>query len=220
MPISNNGRDWGEHTREHEHDQAEHDRDHEREREIAKDTAQRLEREVEQTAQRLERSVEETAVRIEKAVATALTAVSNTAQVHADAHQKEHVAHERIHAVEGEQVKEARSTAREQALVLSQSLDRYKAEANEWRGSLRDQETKYLRKEEAGVVFAGIERIMESNSRAITELRETVITQFSSMSGKSEGLSQTAKVVVASAGFIATMLGIIAAIIAFTSGGG
>lgn len=86
-----------------------HDKDHERERIVARETAQRLEREVEQTAQRLERAVEETALRIEKAVQTALVAVAYTDTIHADAHQKEHLAHERIHNVEKMQVDKAAS---------------------------------------------------------------------------------------------------------------
>lgn len=155
-----------------ERERVEHSRDHERERQVVKDTAQRLEREVEQTAQRLERVVEETAVRIEKAVETALQAVAATARVHADAHSKEHVAHEKIHMVEKQQVDKAldegEKTARlhqvqhqdqhvaHEAVHLAEKFEVERAEAsmekrlegmNEFRSTLRDQNATFVSRE-------------------------------------------------------------------------
>ncbi len=93
----------------------------------ARDTAERMEREVEQTAQRLEKQVEQTAIRLEKAVQVALDAVSATASIHADAHEREHINHERIHIVEKTQVDRA-----------SQMMDKRLESMNEFRGALKD----------------------------------------------------------------------------------
>ena len=77
-------------------DREQHSANHEREHAVAKETAQRL-----------ERGVEASALRIEDAVKTALKAVSETARIHSEAHDKEHGAHERIHNVEKTQVDKA-----------------------------------------------------------------------------------------------------------------
>lgn len=122
-----------------ERERTEHERDHENERLVARETAQRLEREVEQTAVRLERAVEETAARLEKGVDTALRAVAATASVHAEAHSREHVAHERIHSVEKAQVDKADVQRDRDAQQLANQLREFKAASNEWRGALIDQ---------------------------------------------------------------------------------
>lgn len=130
-----------------ERERNEHSKDHEMERVVAKETAQRLEREVEQTAQRLERVVEVTALRIEEAVATALRAAAATAQVHADAHQKEHVAHERIHTVEATQVAKADVLRDRDALSLAEQLREFKSASNEWRSTVADQNSRFVTRE-------------------------------------------------------------------------
>jgi len=122
-----------------ERERLDHQKDHEQERQVAKDTAQRLEREVEQTAVRLQRAVEENALRLEKGVETALHAVTATATVHAEAHAREHLAHERIHLVEKDQLEKAEGARQREADVLSEHFREFKETSNEWRGTLRDQ---------------------------------------------------------------------------------
>lgn len=221
-----------------ERDRLEHVRDHDREREVANDTAKRLEREVEQTAvrlgkeveqtavrlgaqvketaDRLERTAEVTALRIEKAVETALEAVNQTASVHAEAHQREHVSHERIHTVEKGILDKAEVTERENARVLRQSLEEYKHTANEWRAQLREQENKFLRKDEADTIFNTMAKDIRQNTDAVIALRETVVTTFSAQSGKSSGMSDLAKGVSIGLGSLLTILTIIGLIVAFT----
>lgn len=119
-----------------ERERTEHIKDHETERTVARETAQRLEREVEQTAQRLERIVEETAFRLETGVQTALAAVAETARVHAEAHQREHISHERIHAVEKIQVDKAEV-----------SMNKRLEGMNEFRQALTDQANRAVPRE-------------------------------------------------------------------------
>ena len=195
--------------------ETDHDRVHERERLVARETAERLEREVEKTAVRLERVVEQTASRTESAVKTALDAVAATAAVHSQAHTKEHLAHERIHAVENEQVAKAEQARRSEAEALARNLTAYKAESNEWRGSLRDQENKYLTKTEAAIQFETLGEKIEANQAAINTLRDTVITTFSAQSGSKQGIVDTGKIayqVLAAVGVIATIVAVIYAV--------
>jgi len=130
-----------------ERERQEHSVDHDRERQVARETAQRLEREVEETAKRLERAVEETAIRLEKAVSTALVAVADTARIHSEAHQREHLAHERIHKVEKEQVDKEESKKRDEQIRLAADLREYKVSANEWRSTVSDVTGKFVGRE-------------------------------------------------------------------------
>lgn len=119
-----------------ERERQEHGVDHDRERMVVAETARRLEREVEETARRLERLVDETAVRLEKGVETALVAVAKTAQVHSEAHNREHLAHERIHAVEKIQVDKAE-------IQMNKRLEGM----NEFRQALTDQSNRGVTRE-------------------------------------------------------------------------
>jgi hypothetical protein len=195
---------------------AEHGDEHERERIVAKETAQRLEREVEQTALRLERVVEETAIRIENAVETALKAVAETARVHSDAHNKEHLAHERIHNVEKEQVDKAELAQKERDKIQADSLAEYKQANNEWGRTVRELTSNFPQRLEVDAKFDALNKDVRTNVDAIRELRETVLTQFSAQSGKSEGLSSTAKTIVGIAAFIVSVLTIVLLVQAFT----
>lgn len=147
-----------------ERERVEHAKDHEQERLIARETALRLEREVEQTAVRLERAVEETALRLEKGVATALAAVADTARIHSEAHSREHQAHERIHAVEKNQLDKAESNRIAEGDRIAQDLKEYKAQANEWRGSLRDQSGQFVSRE---LFDAAVTPLQDFRARAI-----------------------------------------------------
>lgn len=130
-----------------ERERVEHMQDHDRERAVARETAQRLEREVEETARRLERAVEETAIRLEKQVHVALQAVGGTALVHSEAHAKEHVAHERIHLVEKQQVDRADTQREQVATALAEQLKEFKTTSNEWRSALSDQRSQFVSRE-------------------------------------------------------------------------
>lgn len=119
-----------------ERERQEHAKDHDRERIVAAETARRLEREVEETARRLERLVDETAGRLEQGVSKALDAVAATALIHTEAHNREHVAHERIHNVEKIQVDKAE-------VSMSKRLDGM----NEFRQALSDQANRAVTRE-------------------------------------------------------------------------
>jgi hypothetical protein len=106
-----------------------------------------------ETARRLEAKVNEAAIRLERDVQTALVAVADTARIHAEAHAREHASHERIHAVEADQVKEARE-------VVNERLDRM----NEFRGALEDQANKAVTRE---LFDATIAPLQEFRARAI-----------------------------------------------------
>jgi hypothetical protein len=108
-----------------ERERKDHQEDHKSEHTVAAETARKLEQKVDEAARRLERDIQ-----------TALTAVAETARIHADAHAREHSNHERIHAVESDQVKEARD-------VVNERLDRM----NEFRGALEDQANKAVNRE-------------------------------------------------------------------------
>lgn len=153
----------------------EHDRDHERERLVARETAQRLEREVEQTANRLERAVEETAMRIEKAVETALKAVADTARVHSEAHAKEHLAHERIHTVEKDQVEKAEQQQGKRDVVIAESLKEYKNANNEWGRTVRTLTSEFPQRLEMKALFDGVAKDYKAMEKEIQILRETTI---------------------------------------------
>lgn len=223
-----------------ERERVEHHVDHDRERVVASETARRLEREVEETARRLERLVDETASRLEQGVSKALEAVTATAQVHAEAHNREHLAHERIHAVEKDQVAKAESSMNKrlegmnefrQALndqaksavpreyydTRHEDLRQRVAEGDRiLESKLRELESTFLRKEEAVVTFNAISGGQKKNSDDIVALRETVVKQFASQTGKTEGISYTGAFlykVLAGAGIV---LGIIGAIYGFT----
>ncbi len=112
-----------------ERERADHRADHDRERTVARETAQRLEREVEETAKRIEAQVQ-----------TALAAVGDTSRIHADAHEREHVSHERIHAVEKEQLDKAEAARQREAGILAAQLQEFKANSNKWREVLGDRD--------------------------------------------------------------------------------
>ncbi len=223
-----------------EREKAAHERDHEQERIVARETAQRLEREVEQTAGRLERVVDETAVRIEKAVEVALRAVSATAVVHADAHAKEHQAHERIHGVEKTQVDKALAneaeTTHQHNIVHKEQHDSHervhavekgqveKAEGsmnlrlgsmNDFRRTLQDQS--------AAMVTRELFDAAMKEQAARTEIRATTMDErFKALEkaaeqarGRSEGLTSTAKIVVGAVGLAAAVVTTVATVLAF-----
>lgn len=130
----------------------------------AKDTAQRLEREVESTALRLEKQVETTAIRLEKAVQVALEAVSATAVIHADAHDKEHNSHERIHEVEKLQLDKA-----------SEALDKRLESMNEFRSTLKDQSNSFLPRETYDTTLGTWTKWREEVNLVITKLEGSII---------------------------------------------
>ena len=70
-----------------------------------------------------------------------------TATVHADAHGKEHTAHERIHQVEKQQVDKADIQRDRAAEALAAQLKEYKAAANEWRATVSDQSGRFVTRE-------------------------------------------------------------------------
>lgn len=130
-----------------ERERVAHERDHEQDRLNVRETAQRLEREVEETAQRLERAIEKETLRSAADIRVALLAVAETAKVHADAHNREHQSHERIHAVEKDQWDKEDLAYQREADALAASLAEYKESSNEWRGALRDQASNYVARE-------------------------------------------------------------------------
>lgn len=197
-----------------ERERVEHGKDHERELIVAKETAQRLEREVEQTALRLERVVEETALRIEKAVQTALAAVAETARVHSDAHQKEHLAHERIHTVEKDQVEKAEKQQATRDVVQAKSLEEYKKANNEWSSTVRELTSNFPQRLEMEAKFQGMEKDIKQNSAAIIELRETVLTGGARAGGKTEGITTTAKAAYMGIAALGALIGIVSFIFA------
>lgn len=158
-PIDNNGNVHGDDGRFvsigslFERERLEHMRDHETERNVAKETAQRLEREVEQTATRLERMVEETALRLEKGVQIALAAVAETGRIHSEAHAREHLAHERIHNVEKDQLEKA-----------ERAMGKRLEGMNEFRDALQDQAARGVSRE---LFDAQIAPLLEFRSRAL-----------------------------------------------------
>ena len=103
----------------------EHQADHAREHRVA-----------DETARRLERQVDETAKRIEVGVQAALAAVTETAKVHSEAHNREHLAHERIHAVEKVQVDKAED-----------QMNKRLEGMNEFRSALQDQSARMITRE-------------------------------------------------------------------------
>lgn len=189
--------------------------EHERERAVAKETAQRLEREVEQTAQRIEKTVEEQAHRIQRGVEVALSAVAATAAVHADAHSKEHLAHERIHTVEKAQVDKAEKAQQARDEVAKDSLIEYKKTNNEWGKTFRELTNNYPQRPEIETKFEALDKDIKSNTDSIRELRELVVTQFAGQSGKSEGLTSTAKIAVGAVALAASVVTIVSLILAF-----
>lgn len=198
-----------------ERERVEHMKDHETERNVAKETAQRLEREVEQTAMRLERTVEETAVRLEKGVETALKAVEETAHIHSEAHAREHLSHEKIHTVENEQVLKAAQQQKEKEDKSERSLDDYKKSTNEWSKTVGNLTGNFMQRTEIETKVGGVEKDVRTNNDAIRELRETVIQQFAQSIGKTEGLSQTGRVVVGAVSLVVSALAIVGFILAF-----
>lgn len=112
-------------TETNDREWAEHQQDHSREHRVAEDTARRLEREVEQTA-----------IRLQAGVQTALVAVAETAKVHSEAHNREHLAHERIHAVEKTQVDKAERAMNARLEAM-----------NEFRSALNDQASRMITRE-------------------------------------------------------------------------
>jgi hypothetical protein len=156
-----------------------HDRDHERERTTAKETAQRLEREVAQTASRLERADEETAARIEKAVQVALRAVADTAAVHRDSHKDQHIAHERIHTVEKEQVEKAEEQQAKRDVVIAESLKEYKSANNEWGRTVRTLTAEFPQRLEMNALFDSVAKDYKAMEKEIQILRETTIERAS-----------------------------------------
>lgn len=195
----------------------EHERTHNRERQVAKETAERLEREVQQNAQRIEKKVEEEAARVQKGVETALKAVSDTATVHAQAHTKEHVAHENIHKVEKAQVDKAERAQEARDQVARESLEEYKKTNNEWGKTFRQLTTNYPQRLEMDAKFGALEKDINSNTEAVRDLRELVVTQFAGQSGKTEGLTSTAKLVVGAAALLASVITVVSVILAFNN---
>lgn len=176
----------------------EHGERHDREERIERDNVQRLEREVVETAQRIEIAVDK-----------ALTAVRATDEVH-------HEAHTHMHEMEQAQLRRSGIEQQRAADALAASLAQYKSDANEWRATLRDQTTLYLRKDEAAVTIKALEDGRRANAEAIVALRETVLTTFSKQGGKSEGISDTAKAAYLAVSAVSIILAVVATIIAFT----
>jgi hypothetical protein len=108
-----------------ERERLDHQKDHVAEHVVAAETARKLEEKVNEAARRLERDVQ-----------SALLNVADTARIHAEAHAREHTSHERIHAVEAEQVREARAS-------INERLERM----NEFRAALSDQSAKMVTRE-------------------------------------------------------------------------
>ncbi len=189
-----------------ERERVEHARDHENERAVARETAQRLEREVEQTAQRLERSVEETAIRIEKAVEVALRAVAATAVIHADAHAKEHQAHERIHMVEKGQVDKA-----------DVSMNKRLEGMNDFRRTLQDQAASMVTRDLFDAAMKEQASRGEIRSASMDERFKALEKAAEQARGRTEGLTSTAKIVVGAVGLAAAVVTIIATILALNN---
>lgn len=205
-------------------DRRSHQRDHEDERLIARETAQRLEREVEETARRVERVVEETAKRLEKGVEIALQAVATTALVHAEAHAKEHFAHERIHGVEKAQVDKAE-------VVLNKRLEAM----NEFRSALSDAQKTYMTRESFdekherwGLRLTSLESFQQvhvglaahpgaaAQLPVVQDRLDALERRMDVEGGKREGISDTAKIAYTIVAALASLLSIAAIVIGFT----
>lgn len=132
-----------------ERNRVDHQADHDRERAVARETAQRLEREVEETAARLEAGVQ-----------TALTAVAQTARIHAEAHAREHAAHERIHSVEQDQLDKTEVVRHREGAVLAEQLREFKTTSNEWRGALADRDRLLWSRKEGELLAKQVDELL------------------------------------------------------------
>lgn len=119
-----------------------------------------LERYIDGHAKQHDREREEVelrAVDIRKSVDTALDGVQHLADVHNEAHSREHLAHERIHTVEKEH--------RERESVV---LDRRVEGINEFRGQLKDQQATFVTREVHDAAIKGMSDQIASLERRLT----------------------------------------------------
>lgn len=123
----------------------------------------------------------------QKALDTALKAVADTAAIHTEAHNKEHIAHERIHTVEEKQVEEARQT-------VSQRLNRL----NDLRAEVTADRNLLVSREVLDAMIATLIARFESGQNEIesridenTKARQAQSEELSGLRGRSVAYSAT-----------------------------
>jgi hypothetical protein len=153
-----------------------------------------------------------------RALETALNAETRRLEEHRISHNAAHGAHEDIHVINdrmGEQRWVSHASEHES---IAKNLSEYKAQSNEWRGSLSDLRLTFASKAEVENLETQIRAGLEAIRQDLATEREERRDQQNLRVGAQKGISQSTAIIVGAITLVGIILGIIVAVANFATG--
>lgn len=136
-----------------------------------------------------------------------MTPQDERAEAHAELAKERWEAHAAKHAGEKELAEQKWDAHANQHDSIARNLTEYKAQSNEWRGSLNDLRQTYLPRSEYESAHHALEAVVEALEKALANEREERRDQQNLRVGQQEGISRTAAIAVTAIGIVGTLLG-------------
>jgi len=139
------------------------------------------------------------------ALETALKAEQRRLEEHRVAHSDAHKAHEALHSTAA-QAHEAQHES------IAKNLTEYKAQSNEWRGSLADLRATFAQAATVDQLEKSMRDSFDAVNKRIDGEREERREQQNLRAGQQRGVSQSTAIIVGAVGFVGIVLSIVVAV--------